>query len=95
MKIVRSLEESGLLIQGVSQTIKNEAKDQKGGFLSLLLGTICVSLLGNLLTGRGAIATSQRCEANIRAGEGTSKAGQDFNAVSSFKNFWNTKVLSK
>ena len=52
----------------VSQTIKNEAKEQKGGFLSLLLGTLGASLLGNLLTGKGT----------IRAGEGTIRAGQDF-----------------
>ena len=52
----------------VSQTIKNEAKEQKGGFLSMLLGTLGASLLGNLLTGKGT----------IRVGEGTIRAGQDF-----------------
>ena len=50
MKTVKFLEESGLLIKGVSDTIKNEAKEQKGGFLSMLLGTLDASLLGNLLT---------------------------------------------
>ena len=55
MKIVRSFEESGLLIKGVSKTIKNEAKKQKGGFLSMLLGTLGASLLGNLLAGKGTI----------------------------------------
>ena len=44
MKIVQSLQESGLLIKGVSKTIKNEAKEQKGGFLSVLLGTLGASL---------------------------------------------------
>ena len=39
MKIVKSLEDSGLLIKGVSETIKDDAKEQKGGFLSMLLGT--------------------------------------------------------
>ena len=68
MKIVKSLEDSGLLIKGVSQTIKNEAKEQKGGFLSMLLETLGASLLGNLLTGKGT----------IRAGKGTIRAGQDF-----------------
>ena len=68
MKIVKSLEESGFLIKGVSGTIKNEAKEQKKGFLGTLLGTLCASLLGNLLAGKGT----------IRAGEGTIKAGQDF-----------------
>ena len=56
MKIIKSLEESGLLIKGVSETIKSEAKEQKGGFFSMLLGTLGASLLGNLLTGKGAIA---------------------------------------
>ena len=44
-KIVKSLEESGLLIKGISETIKNEAKEQKGGFLSVLLGTLAASML--------------------------------------------------
>ena len=46
LKIVKSLEDSGLLLEGVSKTIKNEAKEQKGGFLSRLLGTLVASLLG-------------------------------------------------
>ena len=49
MKIIKSLEESGLLIKGVSKTIKNEAKEQKGGFLIMLLDTLGANLLGNLL----------------------------------------------
>ena len=67
-KITESLEESGLLIKGVGETIKNEEKEQKGGFLGMLLGTLCASLLGNLLTGKGI----------IRAGEGKIRAGQSF-----------------
>ena len=59
MKIVKCLEESGLLLKGVSETIKNEAKEQKGGFLSMLLGTLGVSLLGNLLTVKGTIRAGQ------------------------------------
>ena len=59
MKIVRSFEESGLLIKGVSKTIKNETKKQKGGFLSVLLGTLGASLLGNLLAGKGTIRAGQ------------------------------------
>ena len=51
MKIVKTLEDSGLLIKVVSETIKNEAKKQKGGFLGMLLGTLSTSLLRNLLTG--------------------------------------------
>ena len=58
MKIVKSLEESGLLIKGVSEAIKNEAKEQKGRYIGILLGTLGAILLGNLLTGKGVVATS-------------------------------------
>ena len=68
MKITKSLEESGLLIKGVTETIKNEAEEQKGGFLSMLLGTLGASLLGYILAGKGTII----------AGEGTVRVGQDF-----------------
>ena len=53
MKIVKSLKESGLLIKGISEGIRNGVKEQKGGFLGMLLGTLGASLLGNLLTGKG------------------------------------------
>ena len=59
IEIVKSLEDSGLLLKGVSKTIQNEAEEQKGGFLSMLLGTLGGSLLGNILAGKGAIAMSQ------------------------------------
>ena len=59
MKITKSLEESWLLIKGVSETIKNEAKEQKGGFLGILLGTLGASLLENLLTGRGTVRAGE------------------------------------
>ena len=52
IKIVKSLEDSGLLLRGVSETIQNEAKKQVGGFLSMLLGTLGASLLGNILAGK-------------------------------------------
>ena len=65
LKIVESLENSGLLLEGVSETIKNETKVQKGRFLSMLLGTLGASLLGNMLSGKGV----------IRAGEGTARVG--------------------
>ena len=65
IEIVKSLEDSGLLLKGVSETIENESKEQKGGFLSMLLGTLGASLLGNIL----AIATSQGRGVN-RAAEG-------------------------
>ena len=68
MKIIRSLEESGLLIKGVSERIKNKAQEQKRRFLSMVLGTLGASLLENLLTGEGT----------FRAVEGTIIAGKDF-----------------
>ena len=68
IKTVKSIKESGLLIQGISETIKNEAKEQKGGFLRMLLGTLAASILGNALTRRGV----------IRAGEETIRAGKHF-----------------
>ena len=55
VKLVKSLEDSVLLIKVVSETIKNEAKEQKGEFLEILLGTLGASLLGNLLTGKVTI----------------------------------------
>ena len=67
MKIVKSLEELGLLIKGVSETIKNGAKEQKGGFLGMLLRTLVASLLGSAVARKRVI-----------------RAGQDFNASSSF-----------
>ena len=53
MKMVKSLEDYGLLLKGVSETIQNKAKEQKGGFLNMLLGTLGVNLLGNMLAGKG------------------------------------------
>ena len=47
------------MLEGVTKTVQNEVKEQKGGFLSMLLGTLGGYLLGNLLTGKGAIASSQ------------------------------------
>ena len=52
MKIVQSLEDSDILLKGVTKAIKNETKEQKGGFLSMLLGTLGASVLGNLLAGK-------------------------------------------
>ena len=68
MKIIKSFDESGLLIKSVSETTKNEAKEQKGGFLRMLLGTLAASLLGSALTARGL----------IRTGEGTIRAGRNY-----------------
>ena len=68
MKIIKSLEESGLLIKGVSETIKNEGKEQKGGFAIMLFSTFNASLLGNMLAFVRV----------TRPGEGKIRAGQDF-----------------
>ena len=73
-KIVKSLENFGLLLEAVSETIKNEAKEQKGGFLNMLLGTFSASLSGNILAGKGVIATSHGRGMN-RAGERIVRAG--------------------
>ena len=66
MKIIKALENSGILLKGVSKAIKNETKEQKGGFLSMLHGTLGASILGNLLTGGKGI---------MRAGDGIVRAG--------------------
>ena len=69
LNIVKSLENSGLLLKGVSETIQHQAKEQRGGFLSMLLGTLGASLFGDILSkglsGKGV----------LRAGEGTIRAG--------------------
>ena len=74
IKIVKSLEDSGLLFKGVSETIQNEAKEQKRGFLNMLLGTLGASLLGNVLAGKEVIAKRQSRGINT-AGEGVIRAG--------------------
>ena len=55
MKIVQTLEDSNILLNGVTKTIKNKTKEQKGRFLSSLLGTLGASLLGNILAGKGIV----------------------------------------
>ena len=73
IKIVKSLEDSGLLLKGVTESVQNEVKEQKGGFLSMLLGTLGASLLGNLLTGKGI---NKKGKGINRAGEGIVRAGE-------------------
>ena len=58
-KIITALEEHDMILKGTAKTIKNETKEQKGGFLSMLLGTLGASLLGNLLTGKGLYRTGK------------------------------------
>ena len=69
LKIVKSLEDSGILLDGITDTVKNQVKQQKDGFLSMLLGTLGVSLLGDLLI-KNLLGRDF-----IRAGEGTIRAG--------------------
>ena len=87
LKIIKSLEDSRVLLKGVSETIQNDAKEQRGGFLSMLLGILEASLVGNLLTknlsGKGA----------IRAGEGAIRAGHG-SKRSSLKHFDSTTKSS-
>ena len=65
IKIIEALENSGTLL---TKTIENETKEQRGGFLSMLLGTLGASLLGNLLTGKGMMRAGERI---VRPGEGS------------------------
>ena len=73
IKIVQALEDSNILLKGVTKTIKNETKEQKGGFLSMLLGTLGASLLGNILAGKGIVRAgsgNKKGEDLVRAGYG-------------------------
>ena len=74
IKIAKYLEYSGLLLKGVTETVQNEVKEQKGGFISMLLGILGASLLGNILTGRGVNRAGKDQGIN-RAGEGVLRAG--------------------
>ena len=73
MKIVQALEDSNILLKGVTETIKIETKEQKGSFLSMLLGTLGASLLGNLLSGKGIVRAgsgNNKGKGIVRAGSG-------------------------
>ena len=95
MKIIQALEDSNILLKGVNKTIKNEAKEQKGGFLSMLLGTLGASLLRNLLSGKGIVRAgsgrrflSSSTSYGNKKGKGIAELVMEkneiFNAVSSF-----------
>ena len=87
MKIIEALENSGILLKGVSKTIENEFKEQKGGFLSMLLGTLGASLLGNLLTGGKGIVRAG--DGIICAGEGSKRTPKFTVTFSSFNKYGN------
>ena len=90
MKITEALESSGILLEGVSKTIENETKEQRGGFLSMFLGTLGASLLGILLTGKGMMRAG---EAIIRAGEGSgSKKKKKLNSLLPFHPLTNIEI---
>ena len=75
MKIVKSLEDSSLPIKGIRETVENEAKKQKGGFLSMLLGTLGASLLRNMLAGKGINRAGYGSKDLPSKGDGIIKAG--------------------
>ena len=85
MKIIEALENSGVLLKGVSETIENETEEQRGGFLSMLLGTLGASLLDILLSGKGLARAGERI---VRAGEGVKKPPKiQFDAISSINKY--------
>ena len=88
MKIIKALENSGILLKRVSKTIKNETKEQRGGFLSMLLGTLGASLLGNLLTGGKGIMRAG--EGIVRGGSGSKK--NKLNLLSPFHPLTNIEI---
>ena len=78
IKIIKYLEDTGLLLKGVTETVQNEVKEQKGGFLSILLDTLGASLLRNLLTGKGIYRAGKgkgKGKGINRAGKGIVRAG--------------------
>ena len=84
IEIVKCLEDSDLLLKGVSKTIQHEAKEQKGGFVSMLLSTLGASLLGHILARKG---TNRAGEGIVRADYGNKQNGQKA-ATKGHKNKW-------
>ena len=82
MKTIEALENSDILLKGVSKRIENETKEQRGGFLSMLLGTLGASLLGNLLTGGKGIMRAG--DGVVRAGEGSGSKKNNLNSLLPF-----------
>ena len=101
IKIIEALENSGIFLKGVTKIIENETKEQRGGFLSMLLGTLGASLLGNLLTGgkgmmRAGDGIVRAGDGIVRAGKGSKKKNPKFTATfSSINKYRNTLILSK
>ena len=76
MQIIQALEDSVILLKGLTRSVATQTKEQKGGFLSMLLGTLGASLLGNLLSGRGLGEQKTQAKGMLRAGEGILRAGE-------------------
>ena len=96
MKIIKALENSGILLKGVNKTIENETKEQRGEFLGMFLGTLGASLLGNLLTGgKGIIRAGDGIvradDGIVRAGEGNKKKQPKFTVTFSCINKYRNK----
>ena len=92
IKLVKYLEDSDLCLKGVTKTAQTEVKEWKGGFLSMLLGTLSASLLGNLLTGQGGgVNRAGKVRGINRAGEGVLRTG--YGNHSSKADFWCCLIL--
>ena len=104
MKIIEALENSGILLKGISKTIENETKEQRRGFFGMLLGALGASLLGNLLTGgkammragdsivrasEGSVASRAKGEGIVSAGEGSKKKAKFTITFSSINKYRN------
>ena len=96
MKIVQALEDSNILLKRITQTIKNETKEQKGKVLSMFLGTLGATLLGNMLAGKRMLrAGCRNKEGKNNVKELIMETKWIFNVASFFNKLWNTKVLPK
>ena len=89
MNIIEALENSGILLKGVTKTVENETKEQRGGFLGMHLGTLGASLLGNLLTGGKGIMRAG--DGIVRAGDGIVKKAPKFTITISSINKYRNK----
>ena len=90
MKITQALEDSNILLKGFTKTIENETKEQRGAFLSMLLGTLGASLLGNLSSGKGIVRAGSGCPSSSasqnKKGKGIIRAGYNHPSSSALQN---------
>ena len=90
MKVIEALENSGILLKGVSKTIENETKEQRGGFLSMLHGTLGAGLLGDLLTGGKGMMRAG--DGIVHAGEGSGSKKKNLNSLLPFHPLANIEI---